>query len=230
MKRLCIIPARGGSKRIPRKNIRSFLGKPVIAYSIAAALECGLFDEVMVSTDDEKIAAVARSLGAKVPFPRSPAASNDTATTIDALSEVLAKYKSMGKEFDPVCCLYPASPFVTSDKLREGLHLLIDQGFDCVFPVVRYGFPVQRSLTLDDRKAMHLRYPQYLSTRSQDLEATYHDAGMFYWFHPAPVLADQKLWTSNTGCIEIEEAAAQDIDTLADWKLAEFKYHYFQNG
>nr|WP_256534280.1 pseudaminic acid cytidylyltransferase [Lewinella sp. JB7] len=227
---MAIIPARGGSKRIPRKNIRPFLGKPIIAYSIAAALECGLFDEVMVSTDDAEISQVATSLGADVPFLRSAETSNDTATTLDAITEVIDAYGDRGVSFASVCCIYPASPFVTPDLLRSGYDLLERQSFDCVFPVLRYGFPVQRSLTLNDDRRMRMRYPHHLTSRSQDLEPTYHDAGMFYWFRPEPVLSAGRLWTDNTGCLEIDELAAQDIDTPADWKLAEFKYQYLRRG
>ena len=226
MHRLCIIPARGGSKRIPRKNIKDFLGKPIIAYSIAAARESGLFDEVMVSTDDEEIAGVARAYGAEVPFLRSQRASSDTAGTLEALVEVIDRYGERGSRPELVCCIYPAAPFVTSDLLREAYHLFTTRRFDCVFPVLRYGFPVQRSVTLDGDQRMRLRYPEHRATRSQDLEPTYHDTGMFYWFRPAPVLAAGTLWTSNTGCVEIAELAAQDIDTPADWQLAEFKFHY----
>ena len=223
---LCIIPARGGSKRIPRKNIKDFLGKPIIAYSIAAARESGLFDEIMVSTDDEEIAEVARAYGAEVPFLRSEWASSDTATTPEALTEVLERYGERGSRPELACCIYPAAPFVTSDLLQEAYRLLTAQNFDCVFPVLRYGFPVQRSLTLNGDRRMQLRYPEHRATRSQDLEPTYHDAGMFYWFKTGPVLSAGTLWTSNTGCTVLSELAAQDIDTVEDWNLAEFKYQY----
>ena len=230
MRTLCIIPARGGSKRIPRKNIKNFLGKPIIAYSIAAAQESGLFDEIMVSTDDDEIAEVARAYGAKVPFTRSVQASSNTATTLEALSEVINQYRERGSQPTAVCCIYPAAPFVTCDLLQEAYDLLTTQDFDCVFPVLRYGFPVQRSMTVDGNRRVSLRYPEYQATRSQDLEPTYHDAGMFYWFRPFPVLQAGSLWTSNTGCVEVVELAAQDIDTPADWQVAEFKFRHRQHG
>ncbi|WP_238749168.1 pseudaminic acid cytidylyltransferase [Neolewinella maritima] len=230
MGNLAIIPARGGSKRIPRKNIRPFLGKPILAYSIEAALQSGLFEEVIVSTDDVEIGRIGASYGAQVPFYRSAANSDDTATTFDALSEVLEHYATQGRSFDNVCCIYPTSPFVTADLLQSGLSLLEHGSFDCVFPVLRYSFPIQRAVTLDSSARMKLCSPEHLSSRSQDLVPSYHDAGMFYWFQPEPILRKQKLWTDNTGCIEVSELAAQDIDTLADWQLAEFKYKYLQHG
>ncbi|MGB3802233.1 MAG: pseudaminic acid cytidylyltransferase [Lewinella sp.] len=230
MSRLAIIPARGGSKRIPLKNIRPFLGKPIIGYAIAAALDSQLFDEVMVSTDDDGIAQTARSLGATVPFPRSGEASGDTATTYTAIAEVLGKYEDRGTIFDEVCCLYATSPFVTPNLLSRGLQVLREQTFDSVFPVVRYGFPVQRGLTLDDSGKMSLLAPEHVNTRSQDLPPTYHDAGMFYWFRPEPILTARRLWTSHSGCLPIDEMEAQDIDTETDWKLAELKYQLLRNG
>ena len=229
MSRLAIIPARGGSKRIPRKNIKPFAGKPIIAYSIGAALSSGLFDEVMVSTDDEEIGRIAREQGAKVPFYRSAPASSDTATTLDAITEVLAQYDEQGQRFTEVCCIYPASPFVTAELLQSGYKLLEAKRFDCVFPVLQFASPIQRSIVLAPDGRMQLRYPEHLSTRSQDLEPSYHDVGMFYWFQPEPVLAQRKLWTDNSGCLEVSELQAQDIDTLVDWRLAEFKYQYLQH-
>ena len=228
MARIAIIPARGGSKRIPRKNIKPFLGKPIIAYSIGAATSSGLFEEVMVSTDDEEIGQIAREHGAKVPFYRSAAASNDTATTLDALAEVLTQYGEQERRFSEVCCIYPASPFMTAELLQSGHKLLEAKQFDCVFPVLRYGSPIQRSMAVGPDGRMQLRYPEHVSTRSQDLEPSYHDAGIFYWFRPEPILAARKLWTDNSGCLEVSELQAQDIDTPADWQLAEFKYKYLQ--
>ncbi|PPK87982.1 N-acylneuraminate cytidylyltransferase [Neolewinella xylanilytica] len=230
MRRLAIIPARGGSKRIPRKNIRPFLDKPIIGYSIAAALDCQLFDEVMVSTDDEEIAQAARSLGAKVPFSRSREASSDTATTYTVIEEVLGKYEDQGIVFDEVCCIYATSPFITPDLLRCALRMLQEKAFDSVFPVIRYSFPIQRGLTVDDSGKMTLLAPEHLDTRSQDLPPTYHDAGMFYWFRPEPIVTAGRLWTSNSGCLPIDEMEAQDIDTETDWKLAELKYQLLRNG
>ncbi|NJC26153.1 pseudaminic acid cytidylyltransferase [Neolewinella antarctica] len=221
MSRLCIIPARGGSKRIPRKNIRPFLGKPIIAYSIEAALASGLFDEVMVSTDDEEIAAVARQFGASVPFMRSAATADDFATTVDVIAEVLGEYRW---EFAEVCCVYATAPFVTVDLLKQATELRLSATADCVFPALAYSFPVQRSIELDPTGKIRLRHPEHLTTRSQDLLPVYHDAGMFYTFDPAVILAKGSLWTDNTRIITVEELAAHDIDTPADWRVAEFKH------
>ena len=229
MSRLAIIPARGGSKRIPRKNIKPFLGKPIIGYAIETALASGTFAEVMVTTDDDEIAEVARSFGAEVPFRRSPTASSDQATTLTALTEVLERYGERNRYFSEVCCIYATSPFVTTDLLHRGLRLLLEREFDSVFPVIRYGHPVQRGLELDTSGKMSLLSPEYVNVRSQDLTPTYHDAGMFYWFRPKPVHASGALWTKNSGCIPISELEAQDIDTEVDWKLAELKYQMLRD-
>ena len=223
MKTIAIIPARGGSKRIPRKNIRPFLGKPILAYSIEAALDSGLFEEVMVSTDDEEIAQVAREYGAKVPFLRSQNASDDFATTAQVLEEVLLKYKAQGKSFESACCLYPTAPFVTAKLLQESYKRLQEGDFDTVFPVLKYSYPIWRSLKVEHGRAA-MNWPEHLNSRSQDLPAAFHDAGQFYWLRGAAFLKDKKLFTANSGVIELSELEAQDIDSETDWQLAELKY------
>ncbi|SFH12503.1 pseudaminic acid cytidylyltransferase [Pontibacter chinhatensis] len=228
MKSLAIIPARGGSKRIPRKNIRPFLGKPIIAYSIEAALASGLFAEVMVSTDDEEIAHVAQEYGANVPFLRSTGASDDFATTAQVLEEVLLKYKAQGKSFEAACCLYPTAPFVTAKLLQESYKKLQEGDFDTVFPVLQYSYPIWRSLKVEQGKAA-MNWPEHLNSRSQDLPAAFHDAGQFYWFRVDTFLEDKKLFTGNSGVIELSELEAQDIDSVTDWKLAELKYKLLHN-
>lgn len=222
MKTLCIIPARGGSKRIPRKNIRPFLGTPIIAYSIRAAQESGLFDAVMVSTDDTEIAEVAGQYGAEVPFLRSPETATDYATTAAVLTEVIRTYAERGQLFDRVCCLYATAPFVTADKIRAAFDKLESGGFDTVFPVVRFGFPVQRAVIFQHDKLAWLQ-PDHALTRSQDLPPAFHDAGQFYVFNAGRFLETGQLLTQNTGGLEISELEAQDIDTLTDWQLAELK-------
>ena len=224
MKKVAIITARGGSKRIPRKNIKDFLGKPIIAYSIEAALQSNLFDEVMVSTDDEEIATIARLYGTKVPFMRSPKNSDDYATTVDVLLEVLEQYQALDTQFTHGCCLYPTAPFITSALLNESFDLLEKENFDTVFPVVRFGNPIQRALTKDDSGKIAMMHPEYKLSRSQDLEKAYFDSGQFYWFNAQKLLTQKSLWTDNTGVIEIDEHKVQDIDNLTDWKLAELKY------
>ena len=225
MANLCIIPARGGSKRIPRKNIKDFLGKPIIAYSIQAAIDSRLFDEVMVSTDDTEIAEIARKYGASVPFMRSKKNSDDFATTIDVITEVNQEYTKKGQVFDYCCCIYPTAPFLNASKLTLAFELLDSKKYDVVFPVIQYSFPIQRALKLDENKKISMFTPEFLTSRSQDLEAAYHDSGQFYFFNIQEVLNQRKLWTSNTGCIVISQLEGQDIDNLDDWKLAELKYH-----
>lgn len=223
MKNLCIIPARGGSKRIPRKNIKPFMGKPIIAYSIEAALKSGLFDEVMVSTDDEEFAEVARIYGAKVPFMRSAETANDYATTVDVLLEVVREYEKRGHYFDYLCCLYSTAPFVTSEKLHKAYHDMIDGGYDSTYTVVEYSYPIQRSLKIVDGK-VSMRWPEYAKARSQDLEKTYHDAGQFYFTDLSKMKERMALKGDNTLGFILSELDVQDLDTLTDWKLAELKF------
>lgn len=225
MKNIAIIPARGGSKRIPRKNIKPFMGKPIIAYSIEAALRSELFDEVMVSTDDEEIAEIARKYGAKVPFMRSAETSNDYAGTADVILEVLKKYKDLGREFDTICCIYSTAPFVTSGKLKEAYSKLTD-GIDFVFTCVAYSYPVQRSLHIVDGK-ISMVYPEYVASRSQDLEPIYHDAGQFYVAQVESFVQERTFWGKNTVGLVLSELEVQDLDTLTDWTLAEMKYKLF---
>lgn len=225
MNRICIIPARGGSKRIPKKNIKDFLGKPIIAYSIEAAIKSGLFDEVMVSTDDDDIATIAIQYGAKVPFMRSMANSNDYATTFEVLKEVLEEYSlKEHKEFEYACCIYPTAPFVNNEKLSNAYDLLLKESYDTVFPVMRFSFPIQRALKMSSSNKIKFFHEEHQNTRSQDLEPAYHDAGQFYWFNIEKCLKENTLITVNCGSIEIKETEGQDIDNELDWKLAELKY------
>jgi pseudaminic acid cytidylyltransferase len=222
-KKIAIITARGGSKRIPRKNIKFFLGKPIIAYSIEASINSGLFDEVMVSTDDLEIADIAKKYGANVPFLRSINNSNDFATTTEVLLEVLNIYKAQDLTFELACCIYPTAPFVTSKNLQEGFEKMILGNFDTLFPIVKYSFPIQRSLNIKSSKLV-LNYPEFLTSRSQDLQFNYHDAGQYYWFKTDILEKKGKLLTENTGYIIRSEMEVQDIDTIEDWQLAELKY------
>lgn len=219
MKNLCIIPARGGSKRIYRKNIKCFMGKPIIAYSIEAALKSELFDEVMVSTDDDEIAEIARQYGAKVPFMRSQENSNDHAGLADVIDEVIFKYRERGLIFDNWCCILSTAPFITNTLLRDSYNTFIINGFDTLRPVVKFSYPIQRAFKMSELGCVSFMYPQYAITRSQDLEPAYHDAGLFYW---GTVLRGFKgdFW----GGLEIDEKFCQDIDTESDWLIAEIKY------
>lgn len=228
MTNLAIIPARGGSKRIPKKNIKHFLGKPIIAYSIEAALKSELFDEVMVSTDDEEIAKIAKAYGAKVPFLRSQDNANDFAVLADVVEEVLSQYSKEHKSFKQACCILPTAPFVTPDKIVKAYQKLIEDDFDTVFPVLEFSFPIQRSLKIKNNK-VSMVWSEYLNSRSQDLESRYHDSGQFYWLKSSAFLKEKKLFSSNSGAIIISELHAQDIDTETDWKLAEIKYKLMLN-
>ncbi len=225
MSNIAIITARGGSKRIPRKNIKEFCGKPIIAYSIEAALESGVFDEVMVSTDSEEIAAIAKQYGASVPFLRSEATSNDFATTKDVLLEVLSEYKKLGKSFDVMTCIYPTAPFVTAEKLRTAVEKLTDSDGDMVMPVVAYSFPPQRAMLIKDG-FLNYQYPEHINSRSQDLEPIYHDCGQFY-VYKTKTFAEKSLAESKIIPLPTPEEEAQDIDNLSDWALAEIKYARF---
>ena len=220
MKNLCIIPARGGSKRIPRKNVKEFLGKPIIAYSIEAALKSGLFDEVMVSTDDQEIAAIAKQYGASVPFMRSAETANDFASSDDVLVEVLAEYQKRGQIYDNMCCIYATAPLITSKDLAEALQLLQKSNFDCVYPVVQFSYPIWRCLDVAEDGSMKRHWPEFEKSRSQDLPKEYHDSGTFYWYK----LKDGEFCEESVGAIIVPEERVQDIDTETDWKLAEMKF------
>jgi pseudaminic acid cytidylyltransferase len=226
MKRIAIIPARGGSKRIPRKNIKEFLGKPIIAYSISAALESNMFEEVIVSTDDKEIAEIAVKYGAKVPFLRSFENSQDHSTTIDVIKEVLNWYTQLECYFDQVTCIYPCSPFVTRELIVESYDLLIDP-VDVVFPAIAYGHPIQRAFTLDENNYINLFFDNDIQKGTQFFQKCFHDAGMFYTFDIKSILKSNSLRTENTKAIQISELKAQDIDNLDDWKLAELKFKMF---
>jgi len=223
MNAIAIITARGGSKRIPRKNIKDFLGKPIIAYSITAALESGCFDEVMVSTDDQEIAEVAQFYGAQIPFLRSPETSNDFATTEDVLVEVLTEYEQRGIQFAKGCCIYPTAPFVTAEKLKDGYDELILHNADSAFPVVRFSYPIQRALKIEDG-LLSMIWPEHIYSRSQDLMPAFHDSGQFYWFDIPRFLVSKNLFSERSVPIEIQEFEVQDIDNMVDWKVAEMKY------
>lgn len=221
---LCIIPARGGSKRIPRKNIKEFLGSPIISYSIRAAINSNLFDEIIVSTDDKEIADVAIQFGAKVPFFRSETTSNDFATLSDVIEEVKSYYIGKKENFKNICCLLATAPFVSPELLTVHYEYMINNNCDSVRPIVKFGFPIQRALRNKGGK-IEMFNPQYLKARSQDLEPAYHDAGMFYWMG-----FEKGLLGENKAGIEISEKFAQDIDTIEDWDLAEFKFKYLEKA
>jgi len=223
MKTIAIITARGGSKRIPGKNIKEFCGRPILAYSIEAAVKAGVFDVVMVSTDDEEIAGVARRYGAQVPFFRSEATANDYATTNDVLLEVLAEYEKRGMRFDTACCIYPTAPFVTGRKLKDAVERLLDSDADTLIPVTAFSYPPQRAMFIREGRLV-FGYPEYMDSRSQDLEPHYHDVGQFYVFRTEAFRKNKKLMKGNILPLVLSELEVQDIDNLTDWKIAEMKY------
>lgn len=223
MSSIAIITARGGSKRIPNKNKKDFLGKPIMCYSIEAALSSGLFDEVMVSTDDEEIARIARETGAGVPFMRSAATANDFATTDDVLLEVLSEYEKRGQTFEYMACIYPTAPFVTAEKLRNAFRILKEQNASGVMPVVQFSFPPQRGMAVRDGRLEYC-YPENAMKRSQDLETIYHDCGQFYFYRTEEYRACKGDLKDGYVPIVMPETQVQDIDNLSDWKLAEMKY------
>jgi len=223
MRSIAIITARGGSKRIPRKNIKDFCGQPIIKYSIDSALKSNVFDEVMVSTDDLEIRDTAIRFGASVPFLRSQKTADDYATSSDVIIEVLEMYEMQGMTFDAFCCLYPTAPFVTATKLCNAMEILWKSEADSVMPVTKFSYPPQRGFTISNN-LMNMLYPQYLNTRSQDLEPIYHDCGQFYCARVSTFLREKKLYMKKTVPIIFSEAEAQDIDTEVDWLLAELKF------
>lgn len=223
MENIAIITARGGSKRIPRKNIKPFLGKPILEYSIEAALKTELFDEVMVSTDDEEIAQAALKAGAKVPFLRSAGTANDFATTAEVIGEVLDKYARRGITFCHACCIYPTAPFVTPEALKEAMHLLEQEQVDSVIPVVKFSFPPQRCVVIRNGRLVP-KWPENMRKRSQDLEPLYHDCGQCYCLNVESFRRQRAVWMENVVPFVQEERMVQDIDTLEDWEIAEIKY------
>ena len=222
-KAIAIITARGGSKRIPKKNIKEFCGKPIIAYSIRAALDSGIFDEVMVSTDSEEIAEIARAYGAKVPFMRSAKTSDDFATTADVLMEVLERYQEMDRTFDVMSCIYPTAPFVTPQKLQSAYDTLTKEQAVMAMPVVAFSYPPQRSYVFNGNM-LEMKWKENYNKRSQDLEKMYYDAGQFYMYQVETFIRLKGQMTESIVPVIVDEMEVQDIDNESDWKLAELKY------
>lgn len=228
MKSIAIITARGGSKRIPRKNIKDFCGKPIIAYSIEAAIKSEVFDKVMVSTDDEEIAAIAVKYGAEVPFLRSQETSDDFATTADVINEVLNEYEKRGQKFDCFACIYPTAPFITCSKLKSAMANMLEQNADGLVSVTKFSFPPQRAFVIRNGELTY-QYPQYERTRSQDLEPIYHDCGQFYFCSINSFMKYRSMIVPHSVPFIISEEEVQDIDTMSDWMIAEAKYRVYQN-
>jgi N-acylneuraminate cytidylyltransferase len=219
--KVAIIPARGGSKRIPRKNIKAFHGKPMIAYSIEAAIESGCFDKVIVSTDDAEIADVAKEYGAQVPFLRPADISDDYATTMDVMEHAIRWCEAEGWDVEVVCCLYATAPFVLPKDLQNGYQLLQDSEVQFAFSATSFPFPIQRAIKLDDQGAVSMFSPENEQVRSQDLEEAYHDAGQFYWGQTRAFLDKLSIFSPHSKAVLLPRNRVQDIDTPEDWELAE---------
>ena len=226
--KLAVIPARGGSKRIPRKNIKLFCGKPMIAWSIEAAQQSGCFDQVVVSSDDVEIAEVARYYGAKVPFMRPAALSGDHAGTAAVVAHAIDWFATQGQMPEQVCCLYATAPFVLAEDLRRGLAVLTETGGDYAFSVTSYAFPIQRAIRITPAGRVDMFSPEYFNTRSQDLEEAYHDAGQFYWGHANAWLQRQMIFSQAAAPVMLPRYRVQDIDTPEDWTRAELMFKALQ--
>lgn len=229
-KRLAIITARGGSKRIPRKNIKDFCGKPIIAYSIEAAIKSKVFDTVMVSTDDNEIAEISKGYGAEVPFMRSEAASGDYATTRDVLMEVLDRYRENGIEFEYMSCIYPTAPLLKPEKIQEAMELMEKYNPVEIMPVIPFSYPPQRCFVIDENNKMKYKYEQYIYSRSQDLEKYYHDVGQFYVFNVEKYKKINGNVVDGIMPLIMNEMEVQDIDNEEDWAIAELKYKLRQKS
>ena len=224
MKNLALITARGGSKRILKKNIKNFNGKPIIYYSINTALNSKIFDYVMVSTDDKEIAKISKKFGAKVPFYRSKKNSDDYSTTSDVINEVLNELKKINLEFDNVCCIYPTAPFITDEILSLSGKILEKEDVDSIIPITKFSFPIWRGFKLNSNNSIEYLWPENELKRSQDLSSVYHDAGQFYFLKVSSFLNQKKLIMKKNKAIILSEDKVQDIDTIEDWKIAELKY------
>ena len=220
---ICIIPARGGSKRIPRKNIKLFLGKPIISYAIEVALKCGIFDHIVLSTDDKEIATVGKYYGAEVPFMRPSVLASDTASTDEVLQHAIEKCIEIYGDFEKGCCLYPTNPLLTSEDVLKGFQILDENKAATSFPLVKYDYPIEQAFKLLGNKAEPL-YPELILSRSQDLREYYHDSGMFYCFDTCKLLEKRELFSDNTVSFEVPRNRCQDINTIDDWLSAEEKY------
>ena len=221
---IAIIPARGGSKRIPRKNIKCFHGKPMISYSIEAAKKSGCFDKILVSTDDQEIADVALQYGAEVPFLRPADIADDFSTTLDVMQHAIAWCKYQQWVVDSVCCIYATAPFILPEYIKQGLVELSDDNVQYAFSATSFPFPVQRAISLSKDGAVSMYYPEYANTRSQDLEEAYHDAGQFYWGKASAFLSGKAFFAEHSKAVVLPRKRVQDIDTPEDWELAELLF------
>ena len=221
---VAIIPARGGSKRIPNKNIKTFCGKPMIAYSIEAAKNAGIFDRIVVSTDSEKIASTAKEFGAEIPFMRPGNLADDQTGTDAVILHALKRFMENGEKIDYICCIYATAPFVKAEYIIKGYNLLRDKNAAACFSVTTYSFPIFRSLKINNQNRLEMFWPEYRETRSQDLQEAYHDAGQFYWADVKKYLKEKQFYSKDAVPVILPRHLVQDIDTPEDWETAERMY------
>lgn len=222
--RLAVIPARGGSKRIPRKNVKPFAGKPMIVWSIDAALDSGCFDRIIVSTDDEEIAAIASKAGADVPFMRPANLSDDYTGTIPVVAHAISWMQEHAHPADSVCCIYATAPFVRAEDIRRGQSILEEGGADYAFSVTSFPFPIQRAIRLKAEERVEMFWPEHFASRSQDLEEAFHDAGQFYWGRSEAWLSGRPFFSPQAAAVVLPRHRVQDIDTPEDWQRAELMF------
>ena len=222
--KLAVIPARGGSKRIPRKNIRSFCGRPIISYSIRAAIQSGVFQRVIVSTDDSEIADVAQQYGAEIPFIRPPELADDFVGTTPVVRHALETLREQGAVVDSACCIYATAPFVRAEDLVQGYEILQSSGADYAFTVTSFAYPIQRAIVIAPSGRVSMLQPENRVKRSQDLQEAYHDAGQFYWGKTAAFRRALPILSEHSAPIILPRHLVQDIDTLEDWERAELMY------
>lgn len=227
--KVAVIPARGGSKRIPRKNIKPFCGQPMIAWSIETALASRCFDRVIVSTDDDEIATIATAIGAEAPFRRPPELSHDEAGTMPVMEHALASLSLQQAGLTHACCIYPTAPFIRQEDLRQGLDLLIASDRDYAFTVTSFGYPIQRALRLDEQGRVSMFEPAHARTRSQDLEEAFHDAGQFYWGKAIAWLEQRPVFSKQSIALRLPRYRVQDIDTPEDWIRAEWMFRQLRS-
>ena len=226
--RLAVIPARGGSKRIPHKNIKDFCGRPIIGYSIETAVRSGLFDKVIVTTDDPEIAGVAKQFGAEIPFMRPKELSDDFTGTVPVIAHAINEMKALGNDVTEVCCIYATAPFVLADDLKKGFQLLTEYNADYAFSCTSFPFPIQRAVKLSKENAVSMFSPEFEQVRSQDLEEAYHDAGQFYWGTADAFCQSKPIFNGNSRAVILPRSRVQDIDTIEDWDRAEWLFKAMQ--
>ena len=223
--KIAVIPARGGSKRIPRKNIREFCGKPMIAWSIEAARQSDCFSHIVVSTDDAEIAEIAKQWGAEVPFMRPAALSDDHTGTLPVIRHATEWFIQQGEPAEQVCCIYATAPFISPEDIRRGLEILTVTGSDYAFSVTSYPFPIQRAIRITPQGRVEMFNPAQFNRRSQDLEEAFHDAGQFYWGRASAWLAEKAIFSPDASPVLLPRHQVQDIDTMEDWLRAELMFH-----